>query len=258
MPGTATITWRIGVDPDVGNFLIATGITDRTIGIAIITLVAAAKAHGWWTKCYAIYPMVGGTSTTHSYNLKSAGTYTLTYSDSFTHSSTGMTPDNFTSYASTGLVPSAVMVNNDTHISFYSRTDSSVNGHDIGRVISAGSRISTHIKFTEGNWYGDQYNATERTTYVNATSTGYFLDTRTSSTNHVAYKNGAAQNTNSTASTSNISGITTDIQIGNADDSNSSRRQCAFATIGMGIDATMAADMYTDIQAFQTTLGRQV
>jgi hypothetical protein len=37
-----------------------------------------------------------------------------------------------------------------------------------------------------------------------------------------------------------------------------STKQCAFATIGSGLTDGEAAALYTSIQAFQTTLARQV
>jgi hypothetical protein len=38
----------------------------------------------------------------------------------------------------------------------------------------------------------------------------------------------------------------------------SSQRNCAFASIGDGLTDTEAANFYTAVQAYQTTLGRQV
>ena len=35
-------------------------------------------------------------------------------------------------------------------------------------------------------------------------------------------------------------------------------RECAFASVGNGLTDTEAANLYTAVQAFQTTLGRQV
>jgi hypothetical protein len=37
-----------------------------------------------------------------------------------------------------------------------------------------------------------------------------------------------------------------------------SDRQCAFASIGDGLTDTQASDFYTAVQAFQTTLSRNV
>ena len=58
-----------GGDP-ADAFLKAAGITDATITSAVKTLVRGLQADGLWSKMKAIYPMVGGNATAHSYNLK--------------------------------------------------------------------------------------------------------------------------------------------------------------------------------------------
>ena len=71
--GLGLITFQkygISYDSDAQSFFTATGITDITIKSAINSLVLSAKSNGWWSKCYVIYPFVGGSSTTCSYNLK--------------------------------------------------------------------------------------------------------------------------------------------------------------------------------------------
>ena len=54
----------------LGMFLTATGITNPTISSAVCTLVTSLKSASLWNKFNAIYPMVGGTATTHMYNLR--------------------------------------------------------------------------------------------------------------------------------------------------------------------------------------------
>ena len=49
-------------------FLAATGITDTTIANALNAMDLALIAAGLDTKMYALYPIVGGTATTHKYN----------------------------------------------------------------------------------------------------------------------------------------------------------------------------------------------
>ena len=57
-------------DADVIAFIKATGITDGTEFSAINYLVLDLKNKGLWTKINTLYPFVGGTATTHKYNLK--------------------------------------------------------------------------------------------------------------------------------------------------------------------------------------------
>ena len=59
-----------GIDTDAQAFITATGITDNTQKNSINQLVLDLKSYGVWSKIKAIYPFVGGTATTHKFNLK--------------------------------------------------------------------------------------------------------------------------------------------------------------------------------------------
>jgi hypothetical protein len=94
-------------DADALAFLAAAGITDVTITSAICTLVTTMKADGTWAKCNAIYPMVGGTATTHKFNLKNPldtnAAFRLTFTGGWTHSANGALPNGTNAYADTFL-----------------------------------------------------------------------------------------------------------------------------------------------------------
>lgn len=76
-------------------FLLATGITDPTITAAINTLVNDLIGYGIWNKIFAIYPFVGGTATTHKFNLKDPqdtnAAFRLVFSGGITHNASGVT-----------------------------------------------------------------------------------------------------------------------------------------------------------------------
>lgn len=88
-------------DSDANDFITATGISDPTIEGAICVFVIAVKAAGVWAKSYALYPIVGGTETTHKYNLKDPrdldAAFRLLFSTgvtaTWTHTSGGAFPD---------------------------------------------------------------------------------------------------------------------------------------------------------------------
>ena len=102
-----------GINPDAQAFITAAGITDPTQISAINSLVNGLQADGIWTKMKAIYPFVGGTATTHKYNLKDPrdldAAFRLVFNGGWTHSSTGATPNGTNGYADTKLVPSSVL-----------------------------------------------------------------------------------------------------------------------------------------------------
>ena len=102
-------SYATGCDADALAFLSAAGITDATITSAICTLVTTMKADGTWAKMSAIYPFVGGTATTHKYNLKNPAdtnvAFRLSFVGGWTHSGNGALPNATNAYAETYCPP---------------------------------------------------------------------------------------------------------------------------------------------------------
>ena len=84
-----------GFDPDAQAFITAAGITDTTQKNAINTLVLDLKAYAIWPKFIAIYPYVGGTATTHKFNLVDPlddnAAFRITWNGGVTHNANGIT-----------------------------------------------------------------------------------------------------------------------------------------------------------------------
>jgi len=55
-------------DPDAQAFITAASITDPTQQSAINQLVVDLKGYNIWTKFKAIYPIVGGSASSHKWN----------------------------------------------------------------------------------------------------------------------------------------------------------------------------------------------
>ena len=85
------------------------------------------------------------------------------------------------------------------------------------------------------------------------------INTRNSNSNHKGFLNGILKATNTAVGTTSIN---SNIYVGARNNAGTaqlfSSKQFAFASIGDGLTDTEAADFYTTVQAFQTTLGRQV
>lgn len=253
--GTLMVSRFVGTscpDADVQAFLSATGITNATIVNALCTLVGSAKANGWWTKCYAIYPLVGGTSATCAVNLKSPGTYDISWTGSPTFASTGVSGWSSSNYGNTGFVPSSVMTIDNNHILSYSRTNVAEDTVDFG----AGASLAFNYGCTPRDG-GDSivlYTGSGGSIGVsNSSSLGCFhgvFDGRSK-----AYKNGSIIIND--VSTQN-SQAATNVRFGYVGTNAPSTREVAFATLGTSVTATEAANMYTDIQTFQTALSRNV
>ncbi|MFN5835081.1 MAG: hypothetical protein ACK459_15220 [Akkermansiaceae bacterium] len=255
-----------GLDPDAQSFLTASGITDSTISSAINTLVTTMKSDGIWTKMKAIYPFVGGTASTHKWNLKDPrdldAAFRLTFSGGITHDSNGILPNGTNGYADTFLIPSTTLGLNNSHLSFYSRTNSIAAARSSIGSFNAPAFTSGHVlilKWSDNNSY-NLMEALGTASYVNTNSTGLYIASRTANNSLKAYKN------NSLAATYTTTIIavpnTTQIYIGARNESNTAvlydNKQCAFASIGDGLTDTEAANFYTAVQAFQTTLNRQI
>lgn len=99
----------VGFDADAQAFIDAAGITNATQQDAINGLVVDLKGAGIWTKIDAIYPFVGGTATTHKYNLKDPrdldAAFRITFNEvaNITHDSDGVQFENQTGWANTHL-----------------------------------------------------------------------------------------------------------------------------------------------------------
>jgi hypothetical protein len=243
-------------DPDAQAFITAAAITDNTQQNAINTLVLALKGYSIWTKFKAIYPIVGGTASSHKFNLKDPRdldvAFRLTFATGWTHSATGMLPNGTTAFANS-FVTNNTMSLTSTHLSIYSRTNIDNNRISIGNSVSQYCVIYPR---NSGNMlYG--INSTGFGSGAVPNSLGHFLATRTGSLACKGYKNGAVVITSSQVMVND----NTTIYIGAARRSTPigyDNREYAFASIGDGLTDTEAANFYTAVQNFNTTLARQV
>ena len=266
-------SYATGCDADALAFLSAAAITDATITSAICTLVTTMKADGTWTKMSAIYPMVGGTATTHKFNLKNPAdtnaAFRLSFVGGITHSSNGVAFGGVNGYADTFLSPSTVLSANNNSLNYYSRTiaaSTTVTAIDMGAVPNQASnpsllamvirRATSNNSFFAANTSTSAFVAL--TTVTNGS--GFFSGSIINSSSRKLYRNGSSIATNTTTGVQSLP--SQKIFIGAISNNNVaslfSNRQCAFASIGSGLNDTEAAALYTAVQAFNTTLSRQV
>jgi len=244
-------------DVDVIAFVNATSITDVTIISALCVLVTSLKNNGLWTKFNAVYPLVGGTATTHKFNLKNpldtTTAFRLNFTGGWTHSANGITGNGLNANAST-FVSNTILTTTSSHISSYSRTNIEESSVDIGSGDFFGG-IHHSPRYTAiGAFFRTFLTGTPQA--VNADSRGYYLTTRTGATASKMYKNGSTIITSALAV--NVRTVQ-DIQIGSYQGSTLfTTRNLAFATIGSGMSDSEALTLYNIVQAFQTTLGRNV
>ena len=250
----------------------AGGTLSNTEKIATNQLVLDLKANSLWTPMKAIYPMVGASAAACAQNLKSSS-FTGTFTSGWTFASTGVTPNGTSAYMDTGLIPNTSLGVNNTHLSYYSRTSSvgtsgksemgCVSGAAFLPLLQLGlytREIPDDNKFL-AQAYSYEISGSQQINIAGTNSLGCFIISRTSSTLFKAYKNNS--NIGSTTATHTQSTMpTNNLYLGAWNQQGSaakfSDRQCAFSSIGDGLTDTQASNFYTAVQAFQTTLSRNV
>jgi hypothetical protein len=241
------------LDPDVVAFLAATGITDPTISAALNTLVLGLKAASLWTELDAIYPFVGGTATTHKFNLKDPqdtnGAYRLTFAGGVTHKATGITFNGINGTANTNFIADSLLTNSDGSLSFYQRDDRTASEtYDFG--YNGFGVISKYLGGASYYMWGSGFGGT----IACADSRGLFMTNKTA-TNVEGYKN--ATRVVNDVQAGNV--IPNPIFIGSQSGVSAwSPSNYAFAHIGKTMSQANQAIFYNIIQAFQTALSRQV
>jgi hypothetical protein len=251
-------------DPDANAFITAAGITDVTQKGAINTLVVDLKAYGLWSKMIALYPMVGGTASTHKYNLKDPrdldAAYRISWNGTITHSSTGALGNGSTGYGDTHLNPYQAFTTpySDYHISYYSRTDSNAAQVEFGaRAGGTYYDMFLELRVSGTTYFGSNGGTSPVLSWTDGDSLGFYHGKR--NPNREVFKNGTSKASDS-QSPQNLANCNIYILALSLDSvaSYHSIRECAFASIGSGMDSTDATNLYNVVQAFQTTLGRQV
>jgi len=102
---TNTPTPTFAFDSDALNYINTLVTSGATLSFTEKTYInnfyVNAKSQGVYSYFGDFYPMLGGTSSTHSINAKSPGTYNLTFFGGWTHNSSGATPNGTNAYANT-------------------------------------------------------------------------------------------------------------------------------------------------------------
>ncbi len=244
-------------DADATAFFTAASITDTTQKSAVNTLVLSLKSANIWTKMKALYPVVGGISSSHAVNLKQPGTFNLSFATGWTHSSTGMQPLN--AYADTFLIPRNILSDINLHISYYSRTQSSINGADMGSAQSNNTNeLSMYGYYASVSLKGGTCYTYPSEAVTNSTTNtkGLQIITRTANNVLALHWNGSKLATNTATkiqTTPNVSTLIGSNRNG-ATPIGYTNRQCAFASIGDGLTDAEALAFYNAVQAYQTTL----
>jgi len=256
----------LGLDSDAQAFIAAAGISNPTEISAVNQLVLDLKNNNnLWNDMHAIYPMVGGTATSCKFNLKDPrdldAAFRITFSGGWTFSSNGAQPNGTNSSGNTYYNPFVQGSAADSHLSWYSRTGGAYAGAEMGSQPGDGKRWLLVLKYPTGGGgvFESMFNNTgtgNANVELGATTAlGLFAGTRTSTTAHRGFRQGAQIVFNSQTMTD--ANPNANVTFGSFE-SLYSNRECAFASIGDGIHGSSNATFNTIVQTFNTTLGRAV
>lgn len=258
----------VAFDADAQAFFTAASITDDTQKTAVNDLVVALKADGIWAKCNAIYPFVGGTASTHKYNLKDPqdtnGAYRLTFSGTNTHDAEGYTGSTSDGYARTYLVPNSVLSATSHHMAIYLRGAGSASwdSREMGAYSSATATMM--LRARSGGNTARAYSLREAAGVIsvaNSDATGFWVMSRRANNDFELYKNGSSFGTDTNTNTGTLPTHEIYLSAVNVTDSSPSgngANEIAFASIGAGLDDTEASNYHTAVEAFQDALSRGV
>lgn len=242
-------------DSDTIAFLSAAGISDVTISNAVNNLVISLKSNNIWNGLAAIYPMVGGTSTSCKFNLKNPAdtdaAFRLAFAGGWIFNSSGAKPDGASgTYAETYATQTAAgMSTTNGHISYYSFTNSAAASEvEIGNGAS-GQETNLAANF-DGNMYA--FYASGGGGVANTNSSGFYINNRAAVTE--GWRNGTRVINTGNGALNSPNTFRLAMQNNGTTSFRNSKRGCSFASIGTTLAAP--ATFSTIVNTFQTSLGR--
>lgn len=243
-------------DTDANAFISAAGITDATQKSAVCTLVTSLKSGGVWTLMDAVYPFVGGTSASCAVNLKSPGTYNITWHGGVTFTAGGVTGDGTSGYGDTGMNPATAGGNyslNSAVIGVNIATNNSESAYVMGIVYTSSAALQ--ISAGAENLIG--LNSIQIFGATPSTLAGFLAGSVTDAFTETLYLTDGTTATHAPVPTA-IPSFTVGVLARNfAGTFNQfSSQTLSFAFIGGGLTGTQVAALKSAVVAFNTTLGR--
>jgi hypothetical protein len=245
------------------KFFSAASITDINQRIAVDNLVRGLKLYDLWNKMIAIYPFVGGTASSHRFNLKDPrdanNAYRLSFSGGVTHSSTGVQPNGSNGWSNT-FIQGNMLPSSNTHISYYSRTTGIVIALEMGFNTGGSELLGMYIRRSNNQSSGFYYNQGAQQSFINDNDgSGFYISTfsGTGQTGKI-FRNAVLGGTLGTQTR-----VATSLEIylfalNNGGPILYTSRQCAFASVGNGLTDAEVSIFNNLVQNYQSQLNRQV
>lgn len=260
-----------GADADALAFITAANITDNTQKTAINQLVVDLKSANIWTKMKALYPFVGGTASSHKFNLKDPrdlnAAFRLTFNGGWTHSSTGALPNGTNGFANTYFSPSLEQSLTSASFSLYSRTSGkSLTTYGGQGCYNSSTNCSYMIirrnidDYVGGLMWSETGGGGAFIIASSPDGRGHYTTSRINNNSLHFYKNGTSLVSN-TLTQSSTSLPTNTYYLGANNGTlggDYDNKELAFASLGSGLTGAEVTALYNAVQTFNTTLGRQV
>lgn len=253
-------------DADAQLFVNAALISVQSQGDAINNLVISLKANNIWSKLKALYPFIGGSASSHKFNLKDPrdlnAAFRLSFSGTWTHTATGALPGG-SSYANTNLSPTSVLSIDNCSLSVYLRTNPPNSFSfpiDIGCMDNNyNNRFWMCVSPSSGG--STFYDLKNRLSVLNSSVNvlGFHSVSRISASLMSAYNN-ASKIATTNSVTASYGFPSANIYLSSSPNivDGFSKREMAFAAIGFALTDAESLLLYNIIQAYQTSLNRQV
>lgn len=249
------------LDADALAFIAAANITNITEQDAIVTLVTNMKLNGIWSKMRAIYPFVGSSQSSHKFNLKDPrdlnAAYRLNFSTGWNHDSLGLLANGTSTTANTFLELNTFMTNASgsygVYLSTYTSQGIPVLKNNAGVLFGTWrfDRLkSGGLDFWWGNYLGGAITTGQTSGFLQ-------LYKNNSSTTEIL-NNNIKRQLSTSASTPPSGQLIYGAYDFNGSFSDYISNYTRFLYFGDALTDTEASNLYTAVQAFQTTLGRQV
>lgn len=251
-----------GFDPDALRYLNAANIGDANQRWAIDLFVKGLKIDNLWAKClgYAIYPLVGGTASSHKYNLMlpedTDAAFRLTYTGGLTHISEGVRFSGVNPLINSNM-PSGYLSRNSSSLGVYSRTSGNSAGAEIAFGTAGSPKLNLIIQYTNGNTYFDLNNTYLSTAVALSTvSTGLYVSSRTASNDIKLYRRGVLVNSQTDASVApTVGGL---VRMGALGGGGYSTRTISYYHLLPGLSQQEVVALDTLVQQLQVRLGRNI
>ena len=232
-------------------WITATSETDTTIISALNTLETDLTTYGLTAKMKYLYPFVGGTAAKHKYNFMDTAVKELTFSGGWTHSANGAQPNGTNGQADTGVSKADWASLNSLSFGVYSRTNIQGIYADMGT--GGGTDDFNMYSYAVGGNYYRVGGADGSQVSAGTNSLGLFVGNRIDATTVRCLSNGTITGKTVVQAFTNTQNSLIGQSLGNY-----SPRQYAFCFYADGLTDANLNNLNTLVQAFQTTLSRNV